>query len=120
MKTPAPPAPKSPKTQQRLPPKSLSAEGGAIWKRLLADYEINDEAGLLLLQTGLEAYDRLKQCQQAIQRDGPQVLDRFGYLKAHPLLPAERASRTQMLAAFKALHLDIEPLHAQPGRPAGS
>jgi len=120
MKTPSRPAPTSPKTQQRPPPKSLSTEGGAIWKRLLADYEINDEAGLLLLQTGLEAYDRLKQCQKAIARDGPQVRDRFNQLKAHPLLPAERASRTQMLAAFKQLHLDIEPLHAQPGRPAGS
>ncbi|CAM5277028.1 hypothetical protein [Rhodanobacter lindaniclasticus] len=107
-------------TRLRPPPVSLSKEAASTWKRITADYEIEDEAGILLLTTGLEAFDRMRQCQAAIKRDGPQVLDRFGYLKAHPLLPAERGARTQMLAAFKALHLDIEPLHARPGRPAGS
>lgn len=62
---------------------------------------------------------RLRLAQEAIQRDGMTILDRFGQRKAHPLLPAERDARSQMLAALKALNLDVEPLHDRPGRPAG-
>jgi P27 family predicted phage terminase small subunit len=86
----------------------------------MKDYDISDEGGLLLLQTGLEAFDRMRQCQEIIKRDGPMVLDKWGQRKSHPLLPAERDARSQMLAALKALHLDVEPLHERPGRPTGS
>lgn len=68
----------------------------------------------------MEAFDQMRQCQIAIKRDGPILPDRFGFPKAHPLLSAERGSRAQMLAAMAALHLDLEPLHDGPGRPAGS
>lgn len=85
----------------------------------MTEYDIGDEAGLLLLQTGLEAFDRMRNCQAAIKRDGQMVRDRFGQMKSHPLLPAERDARSQMLAALKALNLDLEPLHEKPGRPAG-
>jgi P27 family predicted phage terminase small subunit len=89
------------------------------WKRLASEYAIHDDAGLLLLQTGLEAFDRMRLAQEAIERDGMTVFDRFGQRKAHPLLPAERDARAQMLAALRALNLDVEPLHDRPGRPAG-
>jgi hypothetical protein len=61
----------------------------------------------------------MRLAQEAIERDGMTVLDRFGQRKAHPLLPAERDARAQMLAALRALNLDVEPLHERPGRPAG-
>lgn len=101
------------------PPSSLSAPAKTLWRKLVKDYDIEDQAGLLLLGTALEAFDRMKQCQAAIKRDGPMVRDRFGQLKSHPLLPTERDARSQMLAALRALNLDIEPIHDRPGRPAG-
>lgn len=100
-------------------PKGLSTEAKAWWKRLRTEYEIEDDAGLLLLQTGLEAFDRMRHAQDAIRAEGMTVLDRFGQRKAHPLLPAERDARAQMLAALRALNLDVEPLQDRPGRPAG-
>jgi P27 family predicted phage terminase small subunit len=100
-------------------PKGLSTEAKAWWKRLRTEYEIEDDAGLLLLQTGLEAFDRMRLAQAAIARDGMTILDRFDQRKPHPLLPAERDARAQMLAALRALNLDVEPLHDRPGRPAG-
>jgi P27 family predicted phage terminase small subunit len=106
-------------TTAKSPPKGLSTAAKAWWKRLASEYGIDDDAGLLLLQTGLEAFDRMRGAQEAIQRDGMTVLDRFGQRKAHPLLPAERDARAQMLAALRALNLDVEPLHDRPGRPAG-
>jgi P27 family predicted phage terminase small subunit len=107
-------------TRLKPAPKGLSTEAAGWWRSLMTEYEISDQSGLLLLQTALEAFDRMRHCQDAIKRDGPMVLDRFQQRKSHPLLPAERDARSQMLAALKALHLDVEPLHDGPGRPAGS
>ncbi len=47
------------------------------------------------------------------------TIDRFVQRKPHPLLAAERDARAQMLAALKALNLDLEPLKDR-GRPPGS
>lgn len=101
------------------PPKTLSAEASRWWKKLIEDYDITDEAGFLLLQTGLEAFDRMRGAQDVIRREGLQVKDRFGQMKSHPLLTTERDSRAQMLMALKALNLDLEPLREAPGRPGG-
>jgi P27 family predicted phage terminase small subunit len=100
-------------------PRTLSTEASKWWKKLTEDYDIVDEAGFLLLQTGLEAFDRMRGAQDVIRREGLQVADRFGQMKAHPLLTVERDSRAQMLMALKALNLDLEPLNAAPGRPPG-
>jgi P27 family predicted phage terminase small subunit len=100
-------------------PDHLSDEAASWWQRLTAEYSLDDDAGRLLLQTGLEAFDRMRNCQAAIARDGEQVKDRFEQLKPHPLLAIERDSRAAMLAALKALNLDLEPLRDRPGRPAG-
>jgi hypothetical protein len=40
--------------------------------------------------------------------------------RAHPLLGVERDARAAMVAALKALNLDLEPLRDGPGRPPGS
>ena len=42
-------------------------------------------------------------------RDGQTVEDRFGQAKPHPLLAAERDARAQMLAALRALDLELLP-----------
>ncbi len=86
----------------------------------MAEYAISDPGGRLLLATGLEAFDRMREAQKAIKADGATVQDRFGQPKAHPLLTVERDSRAQMLMCLKALNLDLEPLRDGPGRPGGS
>lgn len=101
-------------------PKGLSPEAKTWWKRLISEYAIADEAGLLILQSGLEAFDRMRGAQAQIKRDGATFLDRFGQVKAHPILPVERDARAAMLHALKALNLDLEPLHDRPGRPGGA
>jgi len=100
-------------------PKHLSKEAKRLWERLLKEYEIEDEAGLLILATGLEAFDRMREAQMIIKTEGMQVTDRFDQKKAHPLTTVERDSRAAMLASLKALNLDLEPLNERPGRPAG-
>lgn len=100
-------------------PSRLSTEAQQWHDMLASEFAIADPGGLLLLATACEALDRVRQCQRQIAIDGYQVADRFGQHKAHPLLAVERDCRGQMLAALRALHLDIEPLQDGPGRPAG-
>lgn len=102
------------------PPKGLSREACRWWRRLSGEYEIGDDAGRLILATALEAFDRMREAQAILAADGLSIKDRFGQVKAHPICVVERDSRAQMLAALKALNLDIEPLRHNPGRPGGS
>lgn len=100
-------------------PKQLSKEAGKQWDRLLTEYGIFDEAGLLILQTAMEAFDRMREAQQIIKTEGMTVEDRFCQKKAHPLTIVERDSRSAMLQALKQLNLDLEPLNDRAGRPSG-
>ena len=104
---------------QSRPPGHLSKDAKRWWKELQGEYAISDAAGLLLLQTAMEAHDRMKMAQAEIERDGQTVLDRFSQPKPHPLLATERDARAQLLAALKSLNLDLEPLRDGPGRPGG-
>ncbi len=69
--------------------------------------------------TAMEAFDRMRQAQAVLATDGLSIKDRFKQVKVHPLTVVERDSRAQMMAALKALNLDIEPLRDGPGRPPG-
>ncbi len=103
----------------KKPPKHLSTEAKKIWKTVISEYGIVDIAGIKILKTALESFDRAQSAREQIEADGLTVLDRFGILKPHPLLPIERDSRSAFLAGLKALNLDIEPLKDRPGRPSG-
>ncbi|MCR5875698.1 hypothetical protein LRS10_16910 [Phenylobacterium sp. J426] len=86
----------------------------------MSEYCIADAAGLALAQTAAECADRMASAQEAIARDGAMILDRYGCPKAHPACVLERDSRTGLLAALKALNLDVEPARDGPGRPPGA
>lgn len=101
------------------PPKNLGREAKNLWRKIQADYQISDEAGLLILATGLEAFDRMRQAQDILKAEGMTTLDRFSQPRPHPAAAIERDSRAAMLAALKQLNLDLEPLRDGPGRPPG-
>lgn len=102
------------------PPETLSAEARKWWRKIVEGYAIDDDAGHLILQTALEAFDRLQQAKRHITKHGATFTDRFGQMRPNPSITIERDARAGMLAALKALNLDLEPLNARPGRPSGS
>ena len=108
------------KKKAPVAPKTLSTEARAWWRELVGEFDVSDPAGRLLLQTGLEAFQRMREAQAVIAEQGLTMPDRFGQQKAHPATVVERDSRAGMLAALRQLNLDIEPSHDRPGRPAGS
>jgi P27 family predicted phage terminase small subunit len=101
------------------PPKRLSAEARKSWQKIVDEYQIVDDTGLIILTTAFEAFDRMRIAQEQIKLEGMTSIDRFGRMKAHPLLTVERDARAQFLAALKQLNLDIEPLADRAGRPDG-
>ena len=77
---------------------------------MVAEYGIADPAGLALLATAAECLDRMRAAQRAIKKHGEIVLDCYGAPKLNPACNLEKDSRAGMLAAFRALNLDLEPL----------
>ncbi len=88
------------------PPAHLSRESKRLWAEIVKEYVFDDAASLSVLQTALEARDRLQECRERINKEGLTVLDRFGQTRPHPLLSAERDARSGVLQGFKMLGLD--------------
>jgi phage terminase small subunit len=101
-------------------PKGLSPGSRAWFRGMVAEYGVSDAGGITLLTLAAEARNRMLEAAAAVAKDGLLQSDSYGRSKAHPLLAVERDARGQMLAALKALHLDVEPLKGAPGRPGGT
>ncbi|MBK0400643.1 P27 family phage terminase small subunit [Limibaculum sp. M0105] len=101
---------------QLKPPKHLSKEAASWWRSLIAEYEISDVAGLTLVTTAAECLDRMRAAQDAIRKHGEVIEDRYGSVKTNPACSLEKDSRNGLLAALKALNLDLEPVKPR-GRP---
>lgn len=105
---------------KQKPPQHLSTEARAWWSALSDEYTLTgDPAAELLLMAAMESFDRMRSAQVAIKKDGATVQGRDDQIKPHPLLTVERDSRAAMLAALKALNLDVDPTRANIGRPPG-
>jgi P27 family predicted phage terminase small subunit len=93
-------------------PKGLSAEARRLWGSITAAYSIEDEAGMLLLQTAMESFDRMRQAQAVIKAEGITTKDRFGQARQHPATLVERDAKNMLMKALGALHLDLAPSDA--------
>ena len=76
-----------------------------MWTRLVDDYGISDAGGVALLRAACEAFQRGEQARRILRREGAVIRDRFGQPKAHPATLIERDSRSQLVAALRALKL---------------
>jgi P27 family predicted phage terminase small subunit len=104
------------KNKKNRCPQYLSKESRKLWHELLTEYQIEDSAGLKILLTALEAFDRAKASREKIDLDGMVIQGPAGRMIAHPLCTVERDARAQFLAALKQLNLDVEGLK-DIGRP---
>ena len=99
-------------------PSHLEEAGLKLWAEMVVEYGISDPAGLALLTTAAECLDRMRSAQKSISKHGEIVVDRYGAPKLNPACNLEKDARNGMMAAFRALNLDLEPLRDGPGRPA--
>src|SRR5215470_12219967 len=77
------------KTQPKPPP-NLSPPARKWWRTIADEFGITDAAGILILNTAAEAFDRMKEAQGTLARVGLTTTDRHGQLRAHPCTGIER------------------------------
>jgi phage terminase small subunit len=88
-------------------PTFLGEAGKALWRSLLAEYDLGTSGQLAQLLIACEQADVLDDVRAQIEADGRFIQSRFGQTVPHPAIEVgERASRLQ-LAAFRALELDF-------------
>ena len=87
------------------PPPHLEVEEQQLWASLTATFELDDDASLAVLLSGLEARGRARRMRLAIDEQGETIMDQHG-LRPHPLLAHERASTALFLTCMKQLRLD--------------
>jgi phage terminase small subunit len=89
----------------RPPPPHLGPHGAALWRSVVRDYEVNNEAQLVHLEVAAGALDRLEQCREIIRTEGLVLDDKRVGKIAHPLLKVENACRSAFQSAMRALRL---------------
>ena len=70
-------------------PRALSVEAQKLFREVVVQNGldlIDDGASMTLLANAARALDRLRAAEAIIQKEGQTVRDRFGQLKAHPML----------------------------------
>lgn len=89
-------------------PAGLSKDAARWWARLMdaMDWEPHE---LMVLESGLQAWDRWQEARSVVDRDGLLAAGRFGQQRANPAIAIEIASRSAFLTAFKQLRIDPEP-----------
>lgn len=97
---------KKPHAPLPVAPAYLSKESQARWDVLVEEYGIADAGGLAVLETALQALDRLTEARKLIEREGAVVKDRFDQLRPHPAVQIERDARNGFLSAMRSLGID--------------
>ncbi len=90
-------------------PKRLSKDAQKLWNRIVAGYEF-DVIGLTILESAMDAFDRMRDAAATLKREGSVFKDRFGCPKQHPAFLNENAARLAMLRHLRALGVDMAQL----------
>lgn len=89
------------------PPEHLSAAAAERWESITAAWVLTSSE-LLLLEEGLAAWDRVRECREILSRDGPVTVNPdSGNPKRHPAAQELDSSLTQMRNCLR--QLDLEP-----------
>jgi len=87
------------------PPKHLDEEEAALFRRLVAEFQIDDSASISLLTVAMEAHQRAREAGITLAEEGTVIKNRFGARTAHPAVAIERDARNDYLRAMKTLNL---------------
>jgi P27 family predicted phage terminase small subunit len=108
-----------PATGSNDPPRKLGAHGTQLWNSVIAEYGIEDCAGVEMLLLACQALDRAERCCEQIDKHGEMIVLRNGSVRDNPLMKIELANRAFLVRTLSRLGLDAEPIKAI-GRPASA
>jgi phage terminase small subunit len=106
--------------RQPKPPKHLSLTARRLWTELCVNWKFN-AAELAVLQSALEALDRLESARRLIDVEGLTVVHRdTGVVRKHPAIEVEKIARSAFYQGIRQLGLREDELPKRLGRPPGS
>ncbi len=97
------------------PPNHLSSEARNWWKKIDAEWSLDDNNYLILL-TALEAFDEMRSAQATLKKYGMVVKSKTDVVKKNPALELLKISRSHFLQAWRLLNFGVEP-PGEIGRP---
>jgi hypothetical protein len=98
------------------PPRKLGPSGTQFWNEILAEFVIEDRAGIELLLLAAEATDRAQDLAERIRVEGSTIRTKTG-VRAHPALRDELANRAFVAKAIERLGLNLQAVRPNVGRP---
>lgn len=107
---PIPAAPAGPR-----PPAHLGRDGRRLWRRVIAEYLVEDPHAVELLRLAAEALDRAAQARTVVDAEGMTIEGRFGP-KTHPAVGIERDSALRAARLLRELGLLDTPESRPPSR----
>jgi hypothetical protein len=101
-------------------PAGLGKHGSSLWRRIMAEFNIQDVGGKELLFQACAASDRAEDCREAIKKDG-QLISTKGGPRAHALIREELNARSFLVRTLQKLGVTLEPIKAmgRPPKPLG-
>jgi len=96
--------------------KNLGKQGRAFWKRVQADFAMEDAHDLERLTMAARCLDDIAEAEQQIEKDGPFVRDRYGQIKEHPAGKVIREHRIIFCRIVRELGLDLDIPESRPPR----
>jgi hypothetical protein len=108
----------APPVNRLQPPPNLRASGANCWKRVMAEYDVQDSGGLELLQQLCASLDDIASYDAIIDAEGVMIRAKIG-TKAHPLLKERLSARAFVARTIQRLGLNIEVVRPTSGRPPG-
>jgi phage terminase small subunit len=98
-------------------PQHLKKPGRQFYKKVLADFDLEEAHDLERLSLACECLDKIDDARQAVKDAGPFFTDRFGQPKEHPGQKTVRDNCVLFARLIRELCLDIEqPEEARPPR----
>jgi hypothetical protein len=91
------------------PPRHLAEEEAALFRHLVAEFQIDDSNSVSLLTVGMEAHQRMREARELLADEGAVIKNRFGARCAHPAIAIETAARSDFLRSMRALNLKLDP-----------
>jgi hypothetical protein len=98
------------------PPRELGPSGQQLWSGILAEFTIEDRAGLELLCLAAEALDRALDLADRIRAEGATIRTKTG-VRVHPAVRDELSCRAFTSRTLERLGLTSEAIRPAPGRP---